>query len=132
MKKDIVIPVVKDVYIAVVKEWNKDFTSHDWLVYLINDSPDPLESVMIMSRGKHKDGRKTSTFRHAFKLVAEKTAIKVELIMEEVFAFENEFVLTYFIGPTLYDHVYTAAAYSISEEAFKKLPVMDQEGILLK
>jgi hypothetical protein len=132
MKKDIIIPVVKDVYIAVVKEWDKDFTSHDWLVYLINNSLDPLESVMIMSRGKHKDGRKTSTFRHAFKFIAAKTAMKVELIMEEVFAFENEFVLTYFIGPTLYDHVYTAAPFSISEEAFKKLPVMDQEGVLLK
>ncbi|WP_213520901.1 hypothetical protein [Nonlabens sp.] len=132
MKKDISIPVVKDVYIAIVKEWNKDFTSHDWLVYLINDSLDPLESVMIMSRGKHKDGRKTSTFRHAFKLVAAKSAIKVELIMEEVFAFENEFVLTYFIGPILYDHVYTAAAFSISEESLKTLPVMDQEGVLLK
>jgi len=58
--------------------------------------------------------------------------MKVELIMEEVFAFENEFVLTYFIGSTLYDQVYTAAPFSISEEAFKKLPVMDQDGILLK
>jgi hypothetical protein len=132
MKKDIIIPVVKDAYIAIVKEWNKDFTSHDWFVYLINDSLDPLESVMIMSRGKHKDGRKTSTFRHAFKLIDAKTAMKVELIMEEVFAFENEFVLTYFIGSTLYDQVYTAAPFSISEEAFKKLPVMDQDGILLK
>ncbi len=38
MKKDIAIPVVKDVYIAVVKEWNEDFTANDWIVYIINDS----------------------------------------------------------------------------------------------
>jgi hypothetical protein len=132
MKKDIVFPVVKDVYIAIVKEWNKDFTSHDWIVYLINDTSTTLESAMVMSRGQHKDGRKTSTFRHAFKEVAAKTAIKVELIMEEVFAFKNEFVLTYFIGATLYDHVYTAAPYSINQEAVTRLPVINQEGVLLK
>jgi hypothetical protein len=131
MKKDIAIPVVKDVYIAIVKEWNEDFTAHDWIVYIINDSDQLLESVMIMSRGIHEDGRKTSTFRHAFKKVEAKKALKVELIMEEVFAFENEFMLTYFKGQTLYDKVYTAAAFTISEELIKKLPLIDQEGILL-
>jgi hypothetical protein len=131
VKKDIAIPVVKNVYIAVVKEWNEDFTSHDWMVYIINDSDQLLESVMIRSRGVHTDGRKTSTFRHAFKQVEAKKALKVELIMEEVFDFENEFVLTYFIGPLLYDKVYTAAPFSISEEFIKKLPIIDQEGVLL-
>lgn len=132
MKKDLVFPEVKDVHIAIVKEWNEDFTSHDWIVYLINNTSTPLESAMVMSRGQHKDGRKTSTFRHAFKEVAAKTAIKVELIMEEVFAFKNEFVLTYFIGTTLYDHVYTAVPFSITPDAFVSLPVMHQDGVLLK
>jgi len=131
MKKDIVVPVVKDVYIAIVKEDNKEKTAQDWIVYLINDGLEPIESIMIMSRGKHEDGRKTSTFRHAFKLVAAKSALKVELIMEDVFPFTNEFILTYFIGPTLYDQVFTAAPHSISEDQFTALPIMKEEGILL-
>ena len=131
MKKDIVIPEVKDVYIAIVKEDNKEKTAQDWIVYLINDGLESIESIMIMSRGKHEDGRKTSTFRHAFKLVAAKSALKVELIMEDVFPFENEFILTYFIGPTLYNHVFTAAPNSINENKFTTLPVMKEEGILL-
>jgi len=132
MKKDINIPVVKDVYVAVVKEWNDDFSSHDWIIYLINDGKEPLESVMVMTRGKHRDGRKTATFRHAFPVVAAKSAIKVELIMEQVFPFLNEFILTYFMGPTLYDATFMAAPNTISENNFSELPVMGIEGFLLR
>ncbi|BAO54739.1 hypothetical protein [Nonlabens marinus] len=131
MKKDIVIPVVKDVHLAVVKEWNADFSSHDWIIYLINDMKEPMESVMIMSRGKHRDGRKTSTFRHAFKVVPAKSFIKVELIMENVFPFLNEFVLTYFKGTTLYDKTFMAAPHTIKESNLGDLPVMEVPGILL-
>lgn len=132
MKKDIVIPQVKDVYIAVIHEWNDDFTSQDWIVYLINDNEVALDSVMIMSRGKHTDGRKTSTFRHAFKEVAPKTAMKVELIMEDVFPFMNEFVLTYFLGQTLYDKTFMAAPHSIADSNTVMLPVIEKEGVLIK
>ncbi len=131
MKKDIIIPQVKDVYIAVTHEWNDDFTSQDWMVYLINDSGITLDGVMIMSRGKHRDGRKTSTFRHAFKQVAAKSAIKVELIMEEVFPFMNEFILTYFIDQTLYDKVFMAPPHSIAKNNMVLLPVLQKDGVLL-
>jgi len=131
VKKDIVIPVVKDVHLAVVKEWNTDFSSHDWIIYLINNLKEPIESVMIMSRGKHRDGRKTSVFRHAFKVVPAKSSIKVELIMEDVFPFMNEFVLTYFLGSTLYDKTFMSLPNSITESNLEDLPVMDVQGILI-
>ena len=131
MKKDIIIPVVKDVHLAVVKEWNADFSSHDWIIYLINNLKEPLESVMIMSRGKHRDGRKTSTFRHAFKVVPAKSSVKVELIMENVFPFMNEFVLTYFLGSTLYDKTFMAPPHSIAESNLGDLPVMDVQGVMI-
>ena len=131
MKKDINIPISKGVHLAVVKEWNVDFSSHDWMIYLINDLNEPIESVMILSRGKHRDGRKTSTFRHAFKVIPAKSSLKVELIMENVFPFMNEFVLTYFLGKTLYDRTFMAPPHSISEANLKDLPVMEAQGILL-
>ena len=30
MKKDITIPVVKDVYVAALQEWNDDFMENTW------------------------------------------------------------------------------------------------------
>lgn len=131
MKKDIIIPEVKDIHIAVVKEWDEDFSSNGWNIYLINNTREPLESVMVMSRGKHRDGRKTTTFRHAFPVVAAKSFVKVELIMENVFPFFNEFILTYFSGPILYDKTYMAEPYRIKESNFEPLPLMDMDGVLL-
>jgi hypothetical protein len=131
MKKDIKIPTVKEIHIAVVKEWAADFSSQDWIVYLINDSREALESAMVMSRGKHEDGRKTATFRHAFKVVPAKSSIRVELIMEDVFSFKNEFILTYFQNAKLYDKVFTASPQSISENKTIELPVMELKGVLL-
>ncbi|MEE2802310.1 MAG: hypothetical protein VX550_09040 [Bacteroidota bacterium] len=131
MKKDIIIPVVKDVYVAIVKEWNDDFSSNDWNSYIINNTREPLETCMIMTRGKHKDGRKTSTMRHAFKVIKARSYEKIELMMEEVFPFENEFIVSYFKGDTLYDKTFIANPSSISESNFNDIPLMDQEGILL-
>lgn len=90
-----------------------------------------MESVMIMSRGKHRDGRKTSTFRHAFKEVPAKSSLKVELIMENVFPFLNEFILTYFLGTTLYDKTFMALPNAINDSNLQDLPVMDAQGVLL-
>ncbi|WP_397302156.1 hypothetical protein [Nonlabens ulvanivorans] len=131
MKKDIIIPKVNDVHIAIMKEWNEDFSSNDWNIYLINNSKEAIESVMVMSRGKHSDGRKTTTFRQAFPVVAAKSAIKVELIMEEVFSFTNEIILTYFKDNKLYDKTFTAAPHTIKEDNFEDVPIMGQKGILL-
>ncbi|MGB3592015.1 MAG: hypothetical protein WBA16_10065 [Nonlabens sp.] len=131
MKKDIVMPKVKDVYIAIVQEINEESRKWDWIVYLINDSRVPLESVMIMSRGRHEDGRKTSTFRHAFEVVAAKSFKKVELIVEEVFDFENEYLLTFFKDGKLYDKIFKARPHSITTKNCVTIPVKSQEGILL-
>lgn len=38
MKKDIIIPPVKDVYIVAIQEWNDDFMENSWYVYLLNDT----------------------------------------------------------------------------------------------
>ena len=63
MKKDIEIPVVKDVYIAMLYEWNDDFRSNEWNAYLINDGNLPIEMVFVVSKGYDGD-KKTATMRH--------------------------------------------------------------------
>lgn len=131
MKKDIVIPVVEKVHIAIAHEWNEDFSSMDWMSYLINELDQELETVFVMTRGKHPDGRITSTLRHGFKKVAPKSAEKIELVMEDTFSFRNEFLLSYYLGNTLYDKTFVAEPHQISAENLEPLPIVELEGIML-
>ena len=55
MKKDIEIPEVNDVYVAVVNEYNKIYKTYDWNAYIINDKDVALEMVLIVSRGYDKN-----------------------------------------------------------------------------
>ena len=135
MKKDIVIPVVKDVYIAAIQEWNDDFMQKTWYAYLINDGLEKLESVIIVSNASGMiDGemRKTSMLRHAFTEVLPDTAVKIELIEDSVLAIDNSFMVTFFIGNTLYDKNYVFKAGSIDENNVAEIPVIFKEGVILK
>ena len=95
MKKDIEIPVVNDVYVAVVHEWNEEFLSKDWNAYIINDRDTPIETVLIVSKGYDSD-IKTSTMRHGIGKVEAKSFEKIELMQEDVLKLNNEFYVTFF------------------------------------
>ena len=51
MRKDIEIPEVKEVYVAAVLEFNQDFKTHDWNIYLINNGLEAIETVLIVAQG---------------------------------------------------------------------------------
>ena len=92
MKKDILIPEVKNVYVAAVL-MTDDTGDKQWWIHLINDSSSPLENVMIQSRGysnlETKSGVKTATLRKVIKVLPAKSAAKLETIMPEVFHLFN-------------------------------------------
>ena len=52
MKKDIIIPGVQSVYVAIVNEYNQVYHTQDWNVYIINDKVVDLELVLIVSSGE--------------------------------------------------------------------------------
>jgi len=62
LKKDITIPEVKDLYVAIVKEYNETYKVYDWNVYIINDKSVDLEMVIIVTKG-YSEAKKTATFR---------------------------------------------------------------------
>ena len=71
MKKDIDVPEVKNVTIAIVREKNI-LQSYEWKVYLINNNSYPLENTLVASTGYgERDGsmQKTSTLRHFLETV---------------------------------------------------------------
>ncbi|MFD2563712.1 hypothetical protein [Aquimarina rubra] len=130
MKKDIEIPIVKNVYIAVVKEWNEEFGGHDWNSYIINDQEKPIEMVMVVTKG-YTTEKKTSLLRHGIGTVAAKSSAKIEMIQEELFVMNNEFFVTFFSEGKLYDKKYLFRKNTINENAFRDLPVMEQRGVLV-
>lgn len=135
MKSDITIPKVENVFLAAIQEWNDDFMDNVWNVYLINDSDFDLDSVMVVSKAFGTiDGemKKTSLLRHAFMKVPSVSVVKVEMIEKSVLALNNEFMVTYFIGNTLYDKKFIFRKNMINERATEEVPIIWKNGVVVK
>lgn len=135
MQKDIKIPEVTNVFMAAVQEWNDDFLDKVWNVYLVNDSDDDLHDIMVVSKAFGTiDGemRKTSLLRHALVEMPAVSAVKIEMVEKSVLVLNNEFMVTFFIGNTLYDKKYTFVANSIHENAVEEVPHLWKPGIIVK
>lgn len=131
MKKDIDLPEVNDVFVAVVNEFNKIHKSQDWNAYIINDKEVALEMVLIVSRG-YSEAKATSTMRHKLEKLPAKSFAKIELLQEDVLALNNEFVVTFFENNTMYDKTYVFRKESIHKSALQPIPLMEAKGILAK
>lgn len=135
MKKDITIPEVENVFVAAVQQWSDDFMQKVWNVFLVNDSDFTLDSVMVVSKAFGTiDGemRKTSLLRHAFVEIPPVSVVKVEMVETSVLALNNEFMVTFFIGSTLYDKKFTFRANSINESAVEEVPILFTDGVIVR
>ena len=139
MKKDITIPEVENVFIAAVQsrefERSDDFMEKVWYIYLVNDSDFNLDSVMVVSKAFGTiDGemKKTSLLRHAFVEIPAVSVVKVEMLEKSVTTLNNEFMVTFFIGETLYDKKFTFIANSISENNLEEVPILFVDGVIVR
>ena len=135
MKKDIIIPVVENVFIAAVQEWSDDFMEKVCYVYLVNDSDFNLEGVMVVSKAFGTiDGemKKTSLLRHAFVEIPAVSVVKIEMIEKSVLTLNNEFMVTYFIDGTLYDKKFIFKANSINETEMEEVPILFVDGVIVR
>lgn len=131
MKKDIEIPVVKNVSVAIIREWNEEFLSNDWNAYIINDKE--VEIVMVLVATKGEDGnRKTSTMRLAINRVAPKSFEKIEMIQEDVLGLNNEFSVTFFAENELYEKKYVFKKDSVTEANCGLVPTINRNGVQVK
>ncbi|HAT67671.1 MAG TPA: hypothetical protein DCS66_24245 [Flavobacteriaceae bacterium] len=131
MRKDIEIPIVKDVYVVAVREYNEDFRTYDWNVYIINNGNDPLETVLIVSEGSD-DTQTTSRMRHSLKLLPAKSYAKIEFLEDSVLPLNNYFTISYFIENKLFDKRYEFPAHCIIEENAVTIPVMKTVGVMAR
>ena len=135
MKKDLIIPIVENVFLAAVQEWSDDFMEKVWFAYLVNDSDFLLEGVMIVSKAFGTiDGemKKTSLLRHAFLEVEPVSVKKIEMIYKDVLVLNNEFMLTYFIDGTLYDKKFIFKANAITPDYVEEVPILFVDGVVVR
>ncbi|OYU80917.1 MAG: hypothetical protein CFE23_06695 [Flavobacterium sp. BFFFF1] len=135
MREHITIPEVENVFMAAVSEWNDDFMSNVWNVYLVNDSDNDLHDIMVVSKAFGTiDGemRKTSLLRHALVEMPAVSVVKIEMIEDSVLVLNNEFMVTFFIGKTLYDRKYIFRANSINETNFEEVPILFKDGVVVR
>lgn len=129
MKKDINIPKVENVYIAITKNEDDDL----WNVNLVNDNDFELNTVLVVSKG-YGDGKEakqqTSTLRHAFEAVPAKASILVEPINQDVFHLFNEYWVSYFADGNLHDKKFIFPPDSLKEENETLIPLMGVKGVL--
>ena len=135
MKKDITIPEVENVFVAAVQEWSDDFMEKVWYIYLVNDSDFNLDGVMVVSKAFGTiDGemKKTSLLRHAFVEIPAVSVVKVEMLEKSVTTLNNEFMVTFFIGNTLYDKKFIFKANLISEKNVEEVPILFVDGVIVR
>lgn len=135
MRKDITIPEVQNVFMAAVQQWNDDFMEKVWNVYLVNDSDNDLHDIMVVSKAfgtLQGEMRKTSLLRHALVEMPAVSVVKIEMIEKSVLELNNEFMVTFFIGNTLYDKKYIFRANSINENNLEEVPILFEDGVIVR
>ncbi|AOR28277.1 phenylalanyl-tRNA synthetase subunit alpha [Formosa sp. Hel1_33_131] len=129
MKKDILIPEVKDVYIAVVHEYNDTYKVYDWNAYIINDKSVDLEMVIIVTKGYSED-KKTATFRKKIEALPAKSYTKIEMLLEDVLSINNLFNVSFFEDNKLFEKAFEFRKNTINENALQQIPLMKLKGVL--
>ncbi|GAA4289504.1 hypothetical protein [Aestuariibaculum suncheonense] len=131
MKKDIEIPKVEGVYVAVVNEYNDIYKTQDWNAYIINDKDVDLDVVLIVTNG-YSDQKITSTFRKKLDKLPAKSYAKIELMQEELFALNNQFRVTFFEGNQMFEKTYLFRKNTINLKALQTVPLMKVKGVVVK
>jgi hypothetical protein len=129
MKKDIQIPEVKNVHLAVVFEYNDIYKTDDWNVYVINNKNTDLEMMVIVSQG-FSETKTTSVLRKKITLLPANSFAKIELIQPDLFKLNNRFQVSFFEENTLYEKTFVFKQNSIKEGVLRMIPEIKKRGIL--
>lgn len=131
MKKDIQIPKVTGVEIAVVLDTNEKDGSKEWGVYIMNRKNVDLEMVVIVSQG-FSETKKTSLFRRKIDVLPANSFSKFEVMQPELFELDNRFQVSFFQNNQLHDKTYIFQAETIQEDFLRDIDVLGKKGIVIK
>ena len=132
MIKDIIVPEVKNVTLAVART-DSQGPEREWKVYLINNNDVALENTLVASKGYgEKDGEKqnTSILRHFLETVPAHSTALIEPIDPAVFHLNNEYWVSYYIGTQIYDKRFIFVPDTICEENISFIRELEMDGVL--
>ena len=129
MKKDIQIPEVKNIHIAVVYEYNDIYKTNDWNVYVINNKNVDLEMMVIVSQG-FSETKTTSVLRKKITVLPANSFAKIELIQPDLFKLNNRFQVSFFEDNTLFEKTFVFKKNSIKEGSLRMIPEIKKRGVL--
>ena len=137
MKQDISFDPVEGVSVAVVLAEDNALTPDGqpiWQVYLLNHNAFPLENVIINANGysQPEDGEKvrTSTLRYLFEEVPPHSAVPVEPLDSALLHLNNQYWVSYYHGPKIFDKKFIFVPDSIVPDNFTHIALLDRVGIL--
>ncbi len=133
MKKDIDIPKVEGVGIAIVKE--NEYDEVDLMAYIINFNDFDLKNVMVSSKGYGQQEErkvKTSSFSHFREEVKAQEAEALEPISEEVLGLSNEFFVTYYVDGVIHDKKFVFVPEAIQPDNFIEIKLIEKKGVLIR
>jgi hypothetical protein len=131
MKKDIQIPIVTNVEMAVVFEHNPIYKTEDWNIYIINNKEVDLEMVVIVSQG-FSETKTTSLLRKKLEKLPANSFAKIEFIQPELFKLNNRFQVIFFEGNTLYEKTFLFKENTVKEGSLRMIDEIKKRGILAK
>ncbi len=132
MKKDIPQHKVEDLAIAVVPN-DEDETI--WDSYVINLKDEPIDSLLINSRGYGEiDGerKETSVLRHFFEQLGPLAIAKIEPIPKNLFNLTNEYWVSFQYDGYMYDKKYVFVRGSIDKSNFTTIPFINKKGVMIR
>lgn len=134
MIKDIEIPQVTDVAIAIIPE----HTSVDeqlWGVYFLNLKNCPIESVFVSVSGYGEiDGRKkeTATVRLFLDVVPAASVRKLEGLQPESLRITNQYWVSFYSDQKMYDKKYIFLPESVTEKNYITIPLLHSKGVMIR
>lgn len=136
MKQDISFGPVEGVSVAIIPD-DPSLVSEGqsiWQVYLVNHNAFPLRNVIVNANGygQQEDGEKvrTSTLRYLFEEVPPRTAVPIEPIDSALFHLNNQYWVSYYHGPQIFDKKFIFVPDSIVPDNFTHIAILDREGVL--
>ena len=129
MKKDIQIPEVKNIHIAVVYEYNDIYKTNDWNVYVMNNKNADVEMMVIVSQG-FSETKTTSVLRKKIDVLQANSFAKIELIQPDLFKLNNRFQVSFFEDNTLFEKTFVFKKNSIKEGSLRMIPEIKKRGVL--
>ena len=136
MKKDIPQYKVADLAIAIVPRIvNGEKDDELWDVFVLNMKSDPIENVLINSKGYGEiegEQLRTTTLRHFFNEIEPLSAKLLEPIQSKLFHIANEFWVSFTYDGYMYDKKYVFVRGSISEDNFTTVPLLEKQGVMIK